>query len=149
MAANQTDPSGHPASGQTVTSTRSCWVTYASGHGTLPTTERRFSVKARLVLVRRLPMGQTLRIRRHMDTNPTTSRLCSTAFTCARVVSSTPRSWLPGGDMSACVRLGATFPEPRSMCTQKGGGQFSYRQGRLQSLEEGNVEVSGRRWSRR
>lgn len=102
-------------------------------------------MKARLVLERRLPMGQTLRIRGHMDTNPTTSRLCSTAFTCARVVSSTPRSWLPGEGMFACARLGATFPEPRSMCIQKDGGQFSYQQGRLPSLEGVNVQVSGRR----
>lgn len=47
--------------------------------------------------------------------------------------------------MSACVRLGATFPEPRYMCTQRDDGQFSYRQGRLPSLEGASEEVSGRR----
>ena len=47
--------------------------------------------------------------------------------------------------MSICVKLGATFPEPRSTCTQKGVGQFSYRQGRLPSLEGANVGVSAKR----
>lgn len=47
--------------------------------------------------------------------------------------------------MSSCARLGATFPEPRSMCTQRGGGQFSYQQDRLRSLEGANVEASARR----